>query len=80
MTLSAYSYNILRWIGLIGLLGDINPIRHTAKRRRIKTVMQELMYLVARLIRAGHRLKLRFSATCAGFKAFEAAYAKLAAG
>lgn len=80
MTLSAYSYNILRWIGLIGLLGETSPIRHTAKRRRIKTVMQELMYLAARLIRSGHRLKLRFSATCAGFKAFEATYAKLAVG
>ncbi|MDD4913431.1 MAG: IS1380 family transposase [Methylococcales bacterium] len=80
MTLSAYSYNILRWIGLIGLLGDISPVRHPAKRRRIKTVMQELMYLAARIIRTGRRLKLRFSAACAGFKAFEATYAKLAAG
>ncbi len=79
MTLSAYSYNILRWIGLIGLLGDISPVRHSAKRRRIKTVMQELMYLAARVIRTGRRLKLRFSAACAGFKAFEATYAKLAA-
>jgi hypothetical protein len=80
MTLSAYSYNILRWIGLIGLLGDNSPVRHSAKRRRIKTVMQELMYLAARLIRTGRRLKLRFSAACAGFTAFEATYAKLAAG
>lgn len=80
MALSAYSYNILRWIGLIGLLGDISPVRHPAKRRRIKTVMQELMYLAARIIRTGHRLKLRFSSACAGFKAFEATYAKLAAG
>lgn len=79
MTLSAYSYNILRWIGLIGLLGDISPVRHPAKRRRIKTVMQELMYLAARVIRTGHRLKLRFSSACAGFKAFEVTYAKLAA-
>ena len=34
MSLAAYSYNILRWIGLIGLLGDISPVRHPAKRRR----------------------------------------------
>jgi hypothetical protein len=80
MSLSAYSYNILRWIGLIGLLGEQSPIRHPAKRRRIKTVIQELMYLAARLIRSGHRLKLRFSQTCPGFIAFESTYAKLAAG
>ncbi len=77
MTLSAYSYNILRWIGLIGLLGEQSPIRHPAKRRRIKTVIQELVYLAARLIRSGHRLKLRFSQVCPGFIAFEATYAKL---
>ncbi len=77
MTLSAYSYNILRWIGL---LGEESPVRHPAKRRRIKTVVQELMYLAARLIRSGRRLKLRFSQLCPGFIAFEATYAKLAAG
>ncbi len=54
MTLSVYSYNILRWIGLIGLVGNISPVRHPAKRRRIKTVIQELMYLAARIITTGH--------------------------
>jgi len=80
MTLSAYSYNILRWIGLIGLVGNISPVRHPAKRRRIKTVIQELMYLAARVITTGHRMKLRFSKQCSGFNAFEAIYHKLAAG
>jgi hypothetical protein len=80
MSLSAYSYNILRWIGLIGLLGEQSPVRHPAKRRRIKTVIQELMYLAARLIRSGRRLKLRFSQRCPGFIAFESTYAKLAVG
>lgn len=80
MTLSAYSYNILRWIGLIGLVGNISPVRHPAKRRRIKTVIQELMYLAARVITTGHRMKLRFSKRCSGFNAFEATYHKLATG
>ncbi len=39
MTLNAYSYNILRWIGLIGLVGNISPVRDPTKRRRIKTVI-----------------------------------------
>jgi len=58
MTLSAYSYNILRWIGLIGLMEDISPVWHPAKRRRLKTVVQELMYLAVRLVTTGRRLKL----------------------
>ena len=80
MSLSAFSYNILRWIGLIGLIGETSPVRHRAKRRRLKTVMQELMYLAARLIRTGRRLKLRFSQCCPAYPAFEAVYQKLAAG
>ena len=80
MTLSAYSYNILRWIGLIGLIGNISPVRHPAKRRRIKTVIQELMYLAARVINTGRRIKLRFSNHCPGFLAFESTYHQLASG
>ena len=80
MTLSAYCYNILRWIGLIGLVGNISPVRHPAKRRRIKTVIQELMYLAARVITTGHRMKRRFSKQCPGFNAFEATYHKLVMG
>ena len=54
----------LRWIGQNGLLGRDAPLRHKAKRRRIRTVMQELMYLAARLIRTGRRLKLVFGFSC----------------
>ncbi len=80
MTLAALSYNILRWIGLISLTGDISPVRHRAKRRRLKTVIQELMYLAARLIDSGRRLKLRFSRHCPGFGAFQLAYDRLGYG
>ena len=80
MSLSAYSYNILRWIGLIGLLGNISPVRHPAKRRRLKTVMQELMYLAARLVTTGRRLKLKFSRHCPAYLAFETVYQRLASG
>ncbi len=80
MTLAALSYNILRWIGLISLTGDISPVRHRAKRRRLKTVIQELMYLAARLISSGHRLRLRFSRHCPGFGAFQLAYNQLGYG
>jgi len=78
--MAAFAYNILRWIGLIGLLGEISPVRHPAKRRRLKTVIQELMYLAARLIKTGRRLKLRFSRLCPGFEAFQAVYGTFAYG
>ena len=44
---SMLAYNVLRWIGQNGLLGRHSLKRHKAKRRRIKTVMQELMYVAA---------------------------------
>jgi hypothetical protein len=47
-------------LGRLGLLGDRSPVRHSAKRRRIRTIIQELMYRAARLIETGRKLKLRF--------------------
>ena len=80
LALAGLAYNILRLIGQIGLLGDWAPVRHPAKRRRLKTVMQELMYLAARVLRTGHRLVLRFARHCPGFAAFEVVYGHLATG
>lgn len=80
LSLGGLAYNILRSIGQIGLLGEKTPVRHPAKRRRIKTVMQELMYLAARLVKTGRRLKLLFGRHCPAFGAFEAVYARLACG
>lgn len=58
---AALVYNILRFIGQLGLIGNRVPVRHPAKRRRIKTVIQELIYFAGRLIATGRRFKLRFS-------------------
>ena len=78
LTLAGFTYNILRAIGQIGLVDGMSPVRHPARRRRIKTVMQELMYLAARMVKTGRRLKLIFSRHCPAFGAFEALYARLA--
>jgi hypothetical protein len=77
MALGGFAYNILRAIGQMGLLGHHAPIRHPAKRRRIRTVIQELMYLAARLINTGRRLTLRFSRHCPAFAAFREVYSTL---
>nr|WP_020561543.1 transposase [Methylosarcina fibrata] len=42
--LGMLAYNCLRLLGQLGLLGELAPIRHPAKRRRLRTVLQELMY------------------------------------
>ena len=58
------AYNILRFLGQNGLLGHDSPIRHPAKRRRLRTVLQELMSVAARLVRSGRRLILSFGRSC----------------
>lgn len=80
MSLAGLTYNILRFIGQLGLLGERSPIRHSAKRRRIRTVIQELIYRAARLIETGRRLKLRFSCHCPAFEAFHRVYNRIAYG
>jgi hypothetical protein len=80
LTLGGFTYNLLRLIGQLGLLGEKSPVRHPAKRRRIKTVIQELIYLAARLVKTGRRLKLTFSRYCPAFEAFRGLYARLACG
>jgi len=77
MTLGAFAYNILRFIGQTGLIAPFGPVRHSVKRRRLKTVIQELMYLAGRLVTTGRRLKLRFGRHCPAFTAFSVVYARL---
>ena len=79
MSLAGLTYNILRYIGLLGLLGEVSPVRHPAKRRRIKTVIQELIYMACRVIKSGRRYKLRFGRSCAGYLAFREVYSLLVA-
>jgi len=76
MTFGALAYNILRWMGLRGLLGKHAPIRHPAKRRRLRTVMQELVYLAARVVRSARQMTLRFSHHCPGYQAFRQLHAE----
>ena len=59
LTCAQLAYNLLRWLGQQGLLGADAPPRHKAKRRRLRTVMQELVYLAARLVRTGSALETR---------------------
>jgi hypothetical protein len=60
--LVALAMIILRLMGQRGLLGPEVPVRHSAKRRRIKTVMQELFCRAARLIEYGRHIILDLGA------------------
>ena len=68
--LAALAMNILRLMGQRGLLGPDAPVRHPAKRRRIKTVIHELIYRAGRLIEHGRRLILGLGANDRAAKAF----------
>ena len=69
--------NILRLMGQSGLLGPDAPVRHPAKRRRLKTVMQELIYKAGRIIEHGRQLILGLGANDRGAKAFTRLHGEL---
>ncbi len=75
--LAALAMNMLRLLGQRGLLGPDAPVRHPAKRRRIKTVMQELIYRAGRIIETGRRLILGLGANDRGAQAFARLHAEL---
>ena len=75
--LAALAMNILRLMGQRVLLGPDAPLRHPAKRRRIKTVMQELIYRAARLIAHGRRVILGLGANDRSAKVFERLHGEL---
>jgi Transposase DDE domain group 1 len=77
--LAALAMNILRLMGQRGLLGPDAPVRHNAKRRRIKTVMQELIYRAARLIEHGRRIILGLGANDRAAAVFTRMHAQFAA-
>lgn len=69
--LAALTMNILRLIGQDGLTGKDAPVRHPAKRRRIKTVLQEMIYRAARLIEHSRQFILGLGANDRAAAAFE---------
>jgi hypothetical protein len=77
--LAALTMNILRLMGQAGLHGPDAPVRHQAKRRRLKTVMQELIYRAGRLIEHGRQLILGLGANDRAAKAFTRVHGELSA-
>lgn len=70
LSLAALAYNCLRLIGQGALLGPDSPVRHPAKRRRLRTVMQEIIYRAATVIRHAGHCALDFGRHCSAAAAF----------
>lgn len=62
--------NILRLIGAHTLHGRDAPVRHKAKRRRLRTIMQEMMYKAARITHHARRWVLGLGRHDPGASAF----------
>ena len=77
--LAAVAMNLLRLIGQNTLNEPDAPVRHVAKRRRIKTVMQEMMFKAARMIKHAGRWILGLGESDSGFAVFERHYQQLRA-
>jgi hypothetical protein len=71
LSLAALAYNVLRLIGQTALLDDDAPLRHPAKRRRLKSVIQELIAVAAQVVRHARRTILDFGVHCPAFTVFE---------
>lgn len=75
--LAALAMNLLRLIGQSTLNESDGPVRHAAKRRRVKTVMQEMMFKAARMIKHAGRWLLGLGQSDSGFAVFERYYRQL---
>ena len=70
------AFNILRKIGcdLLSLPGDL-PVKLDVGRRRIKSVIQNIVNVAAKLARGGGYTKLKISRKCPWFDPFERLFA-----
>lgn len=74
MVLAQYAYNIQRWMGTNGLLGNDFSKRKKAQRRRIRTVIQEIVYRAAKFLTHARSSILRFGKADRNFNLFSRLY------
>ncbi len=75
--LAAVAMNLLRLIGQNTLNEPDAPVRHAAKRRRIKTVMQEIIFKAGRMIHHAGRWILGLGESDRGFAVFDRHYRQI---
>jgi hypothetical protein len=74
LTLGAFTYNLLKLIGLETLKKDDAPISRKNQRRRVKTVIKNMIYLAVRLVNHARSAFLKFSRYCRWFTTFNRVY------
>ena len=75
LQMAMVAFNILRKIGQ-GLLSipEALPIKVTMKRRRLKKVLQDIIYVACKYVKTGNRKKLKFGINCPWFRPFNLLY------
>jgi len=71
------AYNNLRLIGQLANQSGLTPLPKPAHRRRLKTIIQNLMYLASRVVRHARRFKLSFGRHSPWFPVFRQVYLRL---
>jgi hypothetical protein len=61
LTLAVLAFNILRLCGQVGIANGYVPRREAVKRRRLRKVIQDLMYIAIHVIAHARRVKLALS-------------------
>lgn len=77
LLLGMVAYNVLRLIGQESLDGDDIPVRKRVARRRLRSVMQDMIYLACRVVRHARRVMLSFGRHCPWFDTWRRVYLQL---
>ena len=79
LLLGMVAYNVLRLIGQESLNGDDLPMRKKVTRRRVRSVMQDMIYLASRVVRHARRLTLSFGRYSPWYDTWRRVYWRLVA-
>jgi hypothetical protein len=78
LLLGMLAYNMLRLIGQEGLQENDAPLRKKVSRRRVRSVMQDLIYLGCRVVSHARRWVLSFGQHCPWFSTWQRVYLRFA--
>ena len=76
--LGMLAYNMLRLIGQESLQEDDAPLQKKASRHRVRSVMQDLIYLGCRVVSHARKWALSFGQHCPWFKTWQRVYLRFA--
>ena len=78
LLLGMVAYNLLRMIGQESLREADAPIRRRVSRRRVRSVMQDLVYLACRLVKQARHWTLSFGRHCPWLTTWRRVYLRFA--